>query len=47
MQERDFIPAIGMTTKKFWHEVKQLSEKHEADNILVYMWLMLRKADAA
>jgi hypothetical protein len=46
MQERDFIPAIGMTTKRFWQEVWQLSEKHEADNILIYMWLMLRKADA-
>ncbi len=47
MQERDFIPAIGMTTGKFWEEVHAQSQKHEADNILVYMWLMLRRADAA
>ena len=44
MQERDFIPAIGMKTKKFWKEVSEESKKHQADNILVYMKLMLDKA---
>lgn len=47
MQERDFIPAVGMTTAKFWKEVRELSEAHEADNILMYMRLMIEKADAA
>jgi hypothetical protein len=47
MQERDFIPAIGMTKKKFWDEVSKRSKDHEADNILVYMGLMLEKAKAA
>lgn len=47
MQEREFIPAIGMTTNEFWDEVRTQSSKHEADNILVYMWLMLRRADNA
>mgnify|MGYP003393548755 CR=1 FL=1 len=47
MQERDFIPAIGMTTKSFWTEVNDLCKKHQADNILIYMRLMLKKADAA
>lgn len=47
MQERDFIPAIGMTTAKFWKEVHALSAEHEADNILVYMRLMIEKAEAA
>ncbi len=47
MQERDFIPAIGMTKKKFWKEVAKESEKDEADNILEYMRLMLNKAQAA
>lgn len=47
MQERDFIPAIGMTKKKFWKEVGKQCEAHEADNILVYMQLMLNKAQAA
>ncbi|MCF8243218.1 MAG: haloacid dehalogenase-like hydrolase [Melioribacteraceae bacterium] len=46
MQERDFIPAIGMNKKRFWDEVKNDSKKHEADNILIYMHLMLKKAEA-
>lgn len=47
MQERDFIPQIRMTTKEFWREVSAKCEAHEADNILVYMKLMLQKANAA
>jgi phosphoserine phosphatase len=47
MQERDFIPSIQMTTKSFWTEVKQRCEIHNADNILIYMGLMLEKAKAA
>jgi hypothetical protein len=47
MQERDFIPKIGMKTKTFWEEVKALSKTHQADNILMYMGLMLTKAQAA
>lgn len=47
MQERDFIPSIQMTTASFWREVKDRCELHDADNILVYMGLMLEKARAA
>ena len=47
MQERDFIPAIKMKTQKFWKEVSDESKKHEADQILMYMKLMLDKAEAA
>jgi hypothetical protein len=47
MQERNFIPAIKMTKKAFWNEVGDLSKKHGADNILIYMMLMLRKASQA
>jgi hypothetical protein len=47
MQERDFIPAIGMNKSSFWNEVKALAKEHEADEILMYMWLMLEKANAA
>lgn len=39
MQNRDFIPQIGMTTQAFWTEVSEECKLHEADNILVYMWL--------
>lgn len=47
MQERDFIPAIRMTKKKFWDEVSRRSKEHNADNILIYMGLMLEKAREA
>lgn len=47
MQERDFIPQLGMTKKAFWTEVNARCAAHEADNILVYMGLMLEKAAAA
>jgi len=47
MQERNFIPAIGMNTRKFWKEVTEISKQHEADNILIYMKLMLDKAEAS
>lgn len=47
MQERDFIPAIGMKTDKFWKEVTKISKKHQADQILIYMKLMLDKARAS
>lgn len=47
MQERDFIPEIGMNKGEFWDEVNEESKKHEADNILIYMWQMLTKAESA
>ncbi len=47
MQERNFIPAIGMNRRAFWNEVSSISKDHQADNILVYMKLMLDKAKSA
>ena len=47
MQERDFIPAIGMKKGSFWKEVKALAKEHEGDEILMYMRVMLEKAEAA
>ena len=44
MQERQFIPDVGMTPVDFWREVDELCEKHQADRILMYMHLMLEKA---
>ncbi|NWG23167.1 MAG: haloacid dehalogenase-like hydrolase [Pseudorhodoplanes sp.] len=46
MQERDFIPAIGMNKRSFWTKAKALAQKHEADEILMYMRLMLTEAAA-
>lgn len=47
MQEHQFLPDIGMTAGAFWAEVKRLTKEHQADEVLVYMNLMLRKAAAA
>jgi hypothetical protein len=44
MQEHSFLPEIGMPKNKFWAESDQLAEKHQADNVLTYMNLMLKKA---
>ena len=45
VQEGLFIPNVGMTKTQFWAEVKRLSKEHQADGILSYMQLMLKKAD--
>jgi phosphoserine phosphatase len=47
MQEHQFLPDIGMTPKDFWAEVKAVTKEHQADEVLVYMNLMLRKASHA
>lgn len=44
IQENSFMPAIDMPREAFWAEVKQLTKQHDADEILVYMQLMMRKA---
>lgn len=46
MQERNFIPALGLTPKRFWEQVKHHAKMHDMDEILAYMELMLREADA-
>ena len=45
MQEHQFIPDVGMTPKKFWEEVRSSAKDRQADEILMYMKLMLEKAD--
>lgn len=47
MQEHQFLPDIGMTPKQFWAEVKSLAHQHQADEVLIYMNLMLKKANAS
>lgn len=44
MQEYDFFPEIGIKPIDFWQEVKGLAKQHNADEILMYMYLMLKKA---
>ncbi|HEX9199233.1 MAG TPA: haloacid dehalogenase-like hydrolase [Acidobacteriaceae bacterium] len=46
LQENSFIPDLGMKSEAFWKEVKETKKKEDADEILVYMHLMLTKARA-
>lgn len=47
MQEFEFIPDIGMKSREFWKEVEALARRQDADRILAYMGLMLKKAAKA
>lgn len=45
IQERGFIPAIGKTPADFWAMVKDRAKEEDADEVLVYMLLMLELAE--
>ena len=45
MQEHSFIPALGLDKNEFWAEANTLARENDADQILTYMQLMLRKAE--
>jgi len=47
LQECSFIPQVNMTREQFWGAVKQMTQDEDADEILVYMHLMLAKAAEA
>jgi phosphoserine phosphatase len=44
MQEHQFLPDIGMKPDEFWSEADAMAREHQADKVLVYMNLMLKKA---
>ena len=46
MQEYDFIPAVGKSNFEFWDEANCLAQQQDADQILTYMALMIRSAQA-
>jgi phosphoserine phosphatase len=47
IQEHSLIPTyLGLDTQKFWDEVKARSKNDDADEILIYMELLLEKAHA-
>ena len=46
MQEYDFIPAVGKSNVEFWNEANHLAERQDADQILTYMAVMIREAQA-
>jgi len=47
MQEYTFIPKIGMTAEKFWEESSALAKREKMDQILAYMYLMIKKSKIA
>jgi len=47
MQEHSFIPKIRMTARNFWNMAGQLAKENEADSVLTYMNLMIKKASEA
>lgn len=47
LQECSFIPDTKMSREDFWAEVKARKKREDADEILVYMHLMLEKAREA
>lgn len=46
MQEFGFIEAIGKKSSTFWTENSKLAQDNDADQILTYMYMMLKKANA-
>ncbi len=40
--DHTLLPALGLTKEDFWDEVHRLAERHDADQILIYMDYLLR-----
>ncbi len=47
LQECSFIPKMKLSREEFWAEVKRRTKDEDADEILVYMHLMLERAREA
>ena len=45
MQEYTVLPKLGINTKKFWMEVKRVTKSTSSEEMLVYMRLLLEKAE--
>jgi len=45
IQENSFIPKLGMSKKEFWDEATKISMENDMDQILAYMYLLIKKAD--
>lgn len=47
MQEYTVLPTIGVKPQKFWKEVSKEAEDTVSESMLVYMRLLLKKAESA
>ena len=45
MQEYTFIPNLGMTPNEFWTDANKLREDDKMDQVLTYMYLMVKKME--
>lgn len=45
MQEYGYIPRLEITPKAFWGEAKKRAKRFNADEVSIYMQLMLKKAE--
>jgi len=44
IQEHSFLPELEIPVEEFWGAVKEEKQRHDADEILIYMWRMLEQA---
>ena len=45
MQEYTFIPNLGMTPAEFWTDANKLRKVDKMDQVLTYMYLMVKKTE--
>ena len=43
MQEYAFIKNLGMTSEEFWGAAADITDKHDVEKILAYMFVMIQK----
>lgn len=46
IQENSFLPELGINKDDFWRQVKKEAQDHNMSEILAYMRLIIREADA-
>ena len=46
MQENSFLEEVGIPAVKFWKQVKARARKHDMDEVLAYMQLMVEAASS-
>jgi len=46
MQEHSYIPNLGISKEAFWNEAKAIAKANDMNEIMAYMHLMLKKANA-
>ena len=45
MQEYTFIPNLGIDSNSFWSDANKLRHEDKMDQVLTYMYLMVKKTE--